>query len=187
MMKSMFRIHGWLLMSAALALLITASGCATTTSRQEIDQDANTALARLYQRTPVARKLGREAAGILVFPSVIKGGLMFGGQYGKGVLFKHGRSSGQYSLAAVSWGLQIGAQSLGYVMFLMTPEALDYLEKSEGWEVGVGPTVVLVDEGVEKSLTTSTAKEDIYAFVFDQKGLMAGVNIQGSKISKLTP
>lgn len=186
-MKTLFRVQGWRWWSAGLVWLLLATGCGITASRQDVDQDARRALARLYQGVPVAEKLGRQAEGILVFPAVIKGGFGVGGQYGKGVLFKQGVSSGHYSLAAVSWGLQIGAQSLGYAMFLMTPEALDYLERSEGWELGVGPTVVLVDQGVEKSLTTTTAKEDIYAFVFDQTGLMAGVNIQGSKISRLAP
>jgi lipid-binding SYLF domain-containing protein len=88
---------------------------------------------------------------------------------------------------AASYGLQAGAQSFGYAMFLMTDEALSYLDKSEGWEVGVGPSVVVMDEGMAKSMTTSTAKEDIYAFIFGQKGLMAGIGLQGSKITRISP
>ncbi len=88
---------------------------------------------------------------------------------------------------AASYGLQAGAQTSGYAMFLMNDSALDYLKKSQGWEVGVGPTVVVMDEGLAKSLTTSTAKDDIYAFIFGQKGLMAGLSLQGSKITQITP
>jgi len=84
-----------------------------------------------------------------------------------------------------SWGLQAGAQSYSYVVFLMNDKAVDYLSKSQGWEIGVGPTVVLVNEGVAKNLSTSTLKDDAYAFIFDQEGLMAGLSIEGTKISKI--
>ena len=90
-----------------------------------------------------------------------------------------------YSSFTGSWGLQAGAQSYGYAVFLMNDDAVDYLKKSEGWEIGVGPTVVLVNAGVAENLSTSTLKEDAYAFVFDQKGLMAGISIEGTKITKL--
>ena len=127
------------------------------------------------------------AKGILVFPNIIKGGLIVGGQYGKGELIIDGKSAGFYNTVAASYGLQIGAQTFGYVMFLMTDSALNYLEKSSGWEIGVGPTVVVVDSGVAKTLTSSTAKEDIYAFCYSQSGLMAGLGLQGSKITRIHP
>lgn len=72
-------------------------------------------------------------------------------------------------------------------MFFMTPDALDYLNNSAGWEIGVGPSIVVVDEGVAKTLTTTTAKDDVYAFIFGQKGLMAGLGLQGSKITRMNP
>ena len=124
---------------------------------------------------------------ILVFPKIVKGGLIIGGQYGQGALRVGGKTYGYYSTTAASYGLQAGAQTFGYAMFLMTDDAVEYMKKSEGWEVGVGPSVVVVDEGVAGSLTTSTAKEGIYVFFFDQKGLMAGLGIQGSKINKIEP
>jgi lipid-binding SYLF domain-containing protein len=76
-------------------------------------------------------------------------------------------------------------QSFGYAMFLMTDKALQYLDRSDGWELGVGPSIVVVDLGKANSLTTTTLKDDVYAFIFDQKGLMAGLGLQGSKITKL--
>ncbi len=124
---------------------------------------------------------------MLVFPDVLKAGLIVGGQYGKGALRVDGKTSAYYNTVAASYGLQAGAQSFGYAMFFMTDEALEYLNKSSGWEVGVGPSVVVVDEGVARSLTTTTAKEDVYVFFFDQSGLMAGLGIQGSKITKINP
>ncbi len=153
----------------------------------EIDRDVDSALGKLYAGTPTAKELSKVAKGILVFPNVIKGGLVVGGQYGVGSLRENGKTVEYYKTVAASYGLQAGAQKFGYAMFFMTQSALDHLEKSSGWEVGVGPSVTIVDEGIAKSLTTTTAKEDIYVFFFDQKGLMAGLGIQGSRISKITP
>jgi lipid-binding SYLF domain-containing protein len=111
--------------------------------------------------------------------------LIIGGQYGEGALRVDGKTVGYYSSVAASYGLQAGVQKFGYALFFITGSALDYLKKSEGWEIGTGPSLVIVDEGVAGSLTTTTAKSDIYAFFFDQKGLMAGIGLQGSKITKL--
>ena len=166
-------------------VFLPKAACAATA--QEIDRDANSALQKLYASTPAALELSKVAKGILVFPSIVKGGLIVGGQYGKGVLRKNGKSVGYYNSVAASWGLQAGVQSFGYAMFFMTDDALKYLNQSSGWEIGVGPSLVVVDAGLARSLTTTTAKSDIYAFFFDQKGLMAGLGLQGSKITKINP
>jgi lipid-binding SYLF domain-containing protein len=94
--------------------------------------------------------------------------------------------AGYYNSLAGSYGLQAGVQTFGYALFFMNEAALAYLDKSDGWEIGVGPSIVVVDEGVGKSLTSTTITHDVYAFIFDQKGLMAGLGIQGSKISKIS-
>lgn len=156
-------------------------------SSAEIDKEVRLSLEKLYAGTPVALELSKVAKAVLVFPDVVKAGLVVGGQYGEGALLVGGKTSGYYNTLAVSYGLQAGAQSYGYAMFLMSDEALGYLKTSEGWEVGVGPTVVVMDEGLAKTLTTSTAKDDIYAFIFAQKGLMAGLGLQGSKITEIHP
>jgi len=184
-MKTLFKYPQWLVMSVAVAVLAIASGTTHAASAKEIDREADAALASLYESSPVAKKLASQAEAILVFPSIVKAGLVVGGQYGEGVLRQDGKSMGYFRSSAVSYGLQAGAQSFGYVMFLMTTDALEYLKSSDGWEIGVGPTVVVVDEGIAKSLTTTTAKEDIYAFIFGQKGLMAGIGLQGSRIKKI--
>jgi lipid-binding SYLF domain-containing protein len=102
-------------------------------------------------------------------------------------LFKNGRTAGYYNIVAGSYGLQAGVQSFNYAMFFMDNASLNYLNNSEGWEVGVGPSVVVVDKGIAKSLTTTTAKDGVYAYIFGQKGLMAGLGLQGSKISRINP
>jgi lipid-binding SYLF domain-containing protein len=153
----------------------------------ELDRDVDSALLKLYASTPAAKELSKVAKGILVFPDIVKAGLIVGGQYGTGALREGGKTVGYYNTVAGSFGLQAGAQKFGYAMFFLTQSALDYLKKSAGWEIGVGPSVVVVDAGLASSLTTTTAKEEIYAFFFSQKGLMAGLGLQGSKISKITP
>lgn len=153
----------------------------------EIDRDVDAALKRLYAKTPAARTLAKEAKGILVFPSIVKGGLIVGGQFGKGALRKGGKTAAYYESVAASYGLQAGVQKFGYALFFMNDAALAYLDRSDGWEIGVGPSVVVVDQGVAKTLTTTTVKDDVYAFFFDQKGLMAGLGLQGSKISRINP
>jgi lipid-binding SYLF domain-containing protein len=181
------RKHGYTVLVAAITLLICVSMVHGGETAAEIDAGVNIGLQTLYASTPAAAELAKVAKGILVFPDVIKGGFVVGGQYGTGALRVGGKTDGYYNTVAVSYGLQIGAQSFGYAMFLMTDAARLSLNDSKGWQVGVGPTVVVVDEGLSRSLTTMTAKDDVYVFFFDQKGLMAGLGIEGSKISKITP
>lgn len=152
---------------------------------EDLSKDASQALNNLYSTNPAAARIGKQAQAILVFPNIVKAGLVFGGSYGEGVLMNAGKASGYYNSASASWGLQAGAQSYGYVVFLMTKTAVDYLNKTNGWEIGVGPTVVVVDAGAAKNLSTSTLKDDAYAFIFNQQGLMAGLSIEGTKISKI--
>ncbi|MES3040027.1 MAG: lipid-binding SYLF domain-containing protein [Pseudomonadota bacterium] len=170
--------------SAPLSLALV-SPTAAAASAEDLNRSATQALDKLYRSNPVAAAMGKQASAVLVFPNVVKAGLIFGGSYGEGVLLKSGTASGYYNSVSASWGLQAGAQSYGYVMFLMNDKSLSYLETSQGWEVGAGPNVVVVNEGVAKSLTSTTLTGDAYAFIFDQQGLMASLSIEGSKISKI--
>jgi lipid-binding SYLF domain-containing protein len=151
----------------------------------EISRDVKIALEHLYAKSASARVLGEKAKGILVFPGIAKGGFIVGGQYGEGALLKGGKISGYYNTVQLSYGLQVGLQKYGYVLFFMTDKTMQYLAKSDGWEIGVGPSIVVVDVGAATSKTTTTLKSDVYAFFFDQKGLMAGLGLQGTKITKI--
>ena len=155
-------------------------------SPADLNRDSDAALQQLYANNPAAA-IGKQAKAILIFPKIVKAGFVFGGAYGEGELKQGDRVDGYYNSVTGSWGLQAGAQSYGYVVFLMNHKALRYVHQTHGWEIGVGPTVVVVDEGVARNLSTSTLKDDAYAFIFDQKGLMAGVSIEGSKISHIHP
>jgi lipid-binding SYLF domain-containing protein len=167
------------------AFTLLAPQSVVAASAAELDRDARAALKNLVAKVPAAKALEKKAKGILVFPGVIKAGLVIGGQFGEGVLYKGGKVAGYYNTAGGSYGLQAGAQKFGYAMFFMSDSALAYLGKSEGFEVGVGPSVVVMDEGMAKSATTTTLKDEIYAFIFSQSGLMAGLGLQGNKITKL--
>lgn len=151
----------------------------------EITRDAQAALAQLYASVPNAKALGAKAVAILVFPKITKAGLGIGGQNGEGAMLQNGKAVGFYRSSGGSFGLQAGVQTFGYAMFLMNAKALQEINAAKGFEVGVGPTVVVMDEGKAKTMTTTTAKDDIYAFIFGQKGLMAGLGIQGNKLSKI--
>ncbi|MGH7289418.1 MAG: YSC84-related protein [Myxococcota bacterium] len=184
-MKKRTRIQlGSLLLAATLVSLVAPPALAA--SREQLERDASQALRSLYANNDAARLLGEKAKGVLVFPSIVKAGFMFGGQLGEGVLMKRGKVAGYYNSLAASYGLQAGLQVFGYALFFMNDKALAYLDKSDGWEIGVGPSIVVVDTGIGASLTSTTITEDVYAFIFDQKGLMAGIGIQGSKITKIS-
>jgi lipid-binding SYLF domain-containing protein len=174
------------LLALALALGMTASARpAVAASAAEINRDVDAALKHLYAKDPSARQLASRAKAILVFPSILKAGFLFGGQYGEGALRRGGKTAGYYNTLSASYGLQAGVQKFGYALFFMTDSALSYLSKSEGFELGVGPSIVVLDEGAAKALTTTTAQKDMYAMFFDQTGLMAGLGLQGTKISRI--
>jgi lipid-binding SYLF domain-containing protein len=184
MMKRM-RIQMAVVVLAVIVAAVSAP-LALAASRQELARDGNRALQKLYKSNSAARLLGEKAKAVLVFPNIVKAGFMFGGQMGDGVLLRNGRATGYYNSLAASYGFQAGIQEFGYALFFMNDSALSYLDKSDGFEVGVGPSIVVVDEGVGKSITSTTITQDVYAFIFSQKGLMAGMGIQGSKITKLS-
>jgi len=171
--------------AAFLVVTLMGTSIALSASAADLQRDARQALANLTSGNEAARLLNGKAKAVLVFPHMLKAGFLFGGQIGEGVLFKGGRPAGYYNSVAASYGLQAGGQVFGYALFFMNAGALAYLDESDGWEIGVGPSVVLVDQGMGKSLTSTTLTQDVYAFIFDQKGLMAGVGIQGSKITRI--
>jgi lipid-binding SYLF domain-containing protein len=174
------------LLSAVLAFGGLSAGCANIgASQSHLHSDSSRALDSLYRDNSAARAISQRARAILVFPSIVRAGLGFGGAYGEGELRRGSSVLGRYNSVTGSWGLQAGAQSYGYVVFLMTEDAEDYLNHSDGWEIGVGPTVVVVDEGVAENISTTTLQDDAYAFIFDQHGLMAGVSIEGTKITRI--
>ncbi len=184
MMKLRNAFVATMLATAALTTVgLTAPAYAATEA--DLNRDSDQALQTLYKLHPFAERLSHNAKAILIFPNVVKAGLIFGGAYGEGELKQGSKGDGYYNTVTGSWGFQAGAQSYSYVVFLMSSKAVRYIHQSRGWEIGVGPTVVVVDEGIAKNLSSSTLKDDAYAFIFSQQGLMAGVSLEGTKISRI--
>jgi lipid-binding SYLF domain-containing protein len=167
-----------LVLATATTITLNARG-RWAASASEINRNATEALETLYASTPGARDLAAQAKGILIFPDIVKGGFIIAGQYGDGALRKGGKTVGYYRSIAASYGLQAGVQSFGYVLLFMDDASLEYLDLSDGWEIGTGPSVVVLDHGFGKSLTSTTLQKGVYAFIFSQKGLMAGLGLQG--------
>lgn len=150
-----------------------------------LEASSRAALSTLKASVPLAATLEQRAYAVLVFPDVTKAGFLIGGEYGNGTLFRGGKVAGYYNTAGISYGLQAGAQTFGYAMFFMNESAFQALNNANGFEIGTGPSVVVMDQGMAKSYTTATLTSDVYAFVFGQQGLMAGVGLQGTKITKM--
>jgi lipid-binding SYLF domain-containing protein len=184
--------------SAVLAVSgLGVAGCTTTTpktasgtsgnadKRRSINADIDSTLARLYSTANGSRELVAKARGVLVFPSVIQAGFWIGGQYGEGALRVGGQTAGYYSTAGGSFGLQIGAQSKAIIFLFMTQDALDRFRNSEGWAAGVDATVAVVKIGANGNVDTSTATAPVEAFVLTNAGLMAGVSLEGTKVTRM--
>jgi lipid-binding SYLF domain-containing protein len=167
---------------AALCLLTVARA----EDRASLERHSQEALNSLIAQNASARDLSKRAVAVLVFPDVKKAGLIVGGQFGEGVLWRGGKAAAYYNTGGASYGFQAGVQEYGYAMFFMTESALKSLDSTQGFEVGVGPSIVVIDQGKGVTHTTTTMQDDIYAFIFNQKGLMAGIGIQGNKITKIT-
>jgi lipid-binding SYLF domain-containing protein len=179
------QFHQTAFAAATAMLLLGTAGTASAATADDLDKDSAQALQALYKARPVAETISKQAKAILVFPKVVKAGLVFGGSYGEGVLMRGAKVTEYFNTVSASWGWQAGAESYAYVVFLMSDKAVQYLEKSKGWEFGVGPSLVVVNEGVAKNLSTSTLKDDAYAFITDQQGLMASLSIEGTKITRI--
>jgi lipid-binding SYLF domain-containing protein len=171
--------------AGAIAAATAGPALAASGGRAELEADAAAAVRRLLAVNEAARIVNGRAKGVLAFPHITKGGLIVGGQYGKGVLKVGRRVDGYYESVAGSWGLQAGVKTFSYALFFTTATALNRLKNSSGWEFGADPEVVIVDEGAAKRITTTTVRDGVYAFVFGQKGLMGGVSLEGTKITRM--
>lgn len=174
-----------LAMVAAFATV--AAPAAQARSAAQITNEGRRTLQQLDQQVPRSHRFARHARAVLVFPAIYKAGLVIGGESGNGVLFINGRPSGYYNLSGGTWGLQIGAQKFSYVVFFMNDSSLRYLRKSGGFAAGTGPSIAVINQGVGAEANTTTLTKDVYAFPFNQKGLMADLTLQGTKISQIHP
>jgi lipid-binding SYLF domain-containing protein len=181
---------GPLLLAGGAAALAAATprGPALAATRREIDADVAAALVRLRSMDNLAPRLLQDARAILIFPRIVSGGFIVGGQYGEGAaLGPDGSVKGYYNIAGVSFGFLAGAQAAGLAMFFMTDEAVAALMRADGWQIGTGPSVVVLDQGAQANITATTVLEPVYAVTFNQQGLMASLALEGTKISRINP
>lgn len=178
-----------LLVAGAASLVATFAGPVAWADDDaaKLANQSRRALDKLLAEDDDARRLNARAIAVLVFPEITKAGIIVGAQNGQGALFMGPRVMGFYQITAGSFGLQFGAQKSGLALFFMNRRALDYVQNNHGFSIGAGPSVTAVNKGASKHLGTATGLQDIYAVPFDQRGLMAGVTITGSKISEIHP
>jgi lipid-binding SYLF domain-containing protein len=184
-MRHPLRIEALVLMLVVTTVALADLRPVYAASAQVVDEDAQAALKTLYASSPGAKALGAKAQAVLVFPGIHKAAFIVGAQSGDGVLFKNGSVIGHYRVDGLLAGLEAGAQSFGYAMFFMSDAALEKMKAAKGFEIGADPNIVIVDAGAAKEISTSTAQADIYGYVFNQKGLMGGIALQGSKITRV--
>lgn len=171
--------------SDMVLFVLLASNIAQAASKAEIDTDVQFALTSFYNLSPGNKELAAKAAGVLVFPSIVKAGFFVGGDYGEGVLQVDGKTVDYYSTAAISFGLQLGAQSRSEVILFMEKDALENFRINDGWAAGLDGSVAVMDNGAGKGIDTETAQKPIIAFIFSNKGLMGNLTLEGSKFSKI--
>lgn len=178
------RLAARLLAAATVGAALPRPSRAAT--RAEIDANVAAAVSRLRTMSN-AEPLLRASVAQLIFPRILSGGFIVGGQYGEGALLRGGATAGYYSIAGASFGLLAGAQTAGLAMFFMREDALTALRAAGGWEIGTGPSVVVLNAGVQANVTSSTLTEPVYAISFNQQGLMAALAINGSRITPFAP
>jgi lipid-binding SYLF domain-containing protein len=155
-------------------------------SAEEINATADQTLRSFVRQVPGAKEIAQKAAGVLVFPSVVKAGIGLGGEYGEGLmLVKGGQPGGYYNLVSASFGFQLGVQERSIIIMFMTQDALDRFYRTAGWKVGVDGSVAIITVGVGGSIDTDKITSPVIGFVLDQKGLMYNLTLEGSKISRI--
>jgi lipid-binding SYLF domain-containing protein len=170
-----------------LAAAVAAPRIGKAASAAEIEADANETLHSFVRQVPGARELANKAAGILVFPSVVKAGIGIGGEYGEGILLNQQRVEGYYNLISASFGFQLGVQERSVIIMFMTQDALLGFEERAGWKIGVDGSVTIITVGVGGGIDTDKIVSPVIGFIIDQKGLMYNLTLEGSKISRINP
>lgn len=177
----------FLALLALTAVAVSTPDTAHAASAAAIDADARATLDRFFKRVVNGRDLANKADAILVFPSIIKAGIGIGGEYGEGVLHVRGRTDSYYNIIGASVGFQLGVQTRSVVIMFMTPAAIAGFRSRAGWKVGVDGSVALITVGAGGSVDTDKIVDPIIGFVFNNKGLMYNLTLEGTKISRFNP
>jgi lipid-binding SYLF domain-containing protein len=174
-----------LLLAALLALAWPAAQ--GRAAGPETSQAASATLNQFFYQVPYSRELANRALAVLVFPTIVKAGFGIGGEYGEGELQIRGRHAGYYNIASASIGFQFGAQARSVIIMFMTPGALDQFQRTDGFKVGIDGSIAIITIGAGGAIDTNSVTKPVIGFIFDQKGLMYNLTLEGSKISRIGP
>ena len=183
-LKAMQRIRTCIA-SLILVCMLSLPGHAASLDAAALDEQVTITLQRLYEQRPQAESLADRAAAVLVFPEIVKAGIVFGGEFGEGALLVNGAPEHYYRLTSVSAGFQLGIQTRSEVVMFMTEQAYQDFVGHDGWEAGVDGSVAFIEFGAGKEFDTQNMREPIIGFVFGGKGLMANASIEGAKYWRL--
>lgn len=183
----MLKLKSLYLALIVLAAMFMGPIAAQAAPRAQIDAEVNDTLNRFFARVTNGRELANNAEAVLVFPSIVKAGIGIGGEYGEGALHIRGRTAGYYNLISASFGFQLGIQTRSLIIMFMTPTALAGFQSRAGWEVGVDGSVALITLGAGGAIDTNNVLDPIIGFIFNNKGLMYNLTLEGSKISEINP
>jgi lipid-binding SYLF domain-containing protein len=184
----MIRIsHAFFLAATAATAILVASPNRAEATAAQINADANKALHSFVSQIGGAKELANKAAGVLVFPNIVKAGFGFGGEYGEGVMIVHGQPANYYNIVSASFGFQLGVQERSVIIMFMTPQALQSFDRTAGWKVGVDGSVAIITVGAGGSIDSNNIASPVIGFVLDPKGLMYNLTLEGSKISRINP
>ena len=178
-----FLFISFLVFSSAAAF---TRGTALAASAAEIDAEATVTLNKFFARVVNGRDLANKAEAILVYPSIVKAGIAIGGEYGEGVMHVRGKTTGYYNIIGASVGFQLGVQTRSVIIMFMTPAALAGFQSRAGFKVGVDGSIALVTVGVGGTLDTNDILDPIIGFVFNNKGLMYNLTLEGTKITRIS-
>jgi lipid-binding SYLF domain-containing protein len=167
----------------ALALPLPQSRAA---SGSEIEASVHATLDQFFRQVPSSRELANKALAVLVFPTVVKAGIGLGGEYGEGELLIRGQPAGFYNIASASVGFQLGAQARSVIIMFMTDSALGQFRRTDGFKVGVDGSVAIIAIGAGGAIDTNSITKPVIGFIFDQKGLMYNLTLEGTKISRIS-
>jgi lipid-binding SYLF domain-containing protein len=180
-------LRAFCLILLAAPLTVTQPRNSAAASAAQLEYDSNETLHSFVRQVPGARELAGKAAGILVFPSVVKAGIGIGGEYGEGILLNQQKVVGYYNLVSASFGFQLGVQERSVIIMFMTQDALAGFDERAGWKVGVDGSVTIITVGVGGGIDTDKIVSPVIGFIIDQKGLMYNLTLEGSKISRINP
>ena len=170
-----------------LCLTVILSTGLSAKAMNEIDSAIESSLSRFTEEIQGGDTYLDGARGVLVIPRMWKAGVLIGFEFGEGALIVDGIKVQYYKALTTSLGIQVGVGSKDLIILFFDDTAMDNFLYSSGWEVGVDGAVALGTIGAAGASDTITIKDPIIGFVFGQKGLLAGVSIEGTKFTKIWP